>query len=347
MESDSFQVIETFSETENSCTRLVRHPSSNQLYIHKMVNREVPVYAQLHSCNIAGIPRIYQMRTGGGKTEVLEEFLNGKSLEEYVHINGFLSEEEACRILRSLCAILLPLHRMGIVHRDIKPSNIIMTPGGALYLIDFDAARQYKGSNQEDTVLLGTKGYAAPEQYGYAQTDCRSDIYALGVTVNRLITGALPGEKIASGMLEPIIRKCTQLDPAGRYSDCSQILTDLNVRASREPPTLPMPPRPATAPHRTEWWRFLILGFGSLLLLCIEFDQRPFTFDTLSEYCLDLVIFIPPMAYLIDLLSVRTRPPFARFRTGWRRVPFGLIYFSVWFAVLIAITAVRSSALFS
>lgn len=347
MEFDSLQVIETLSETEKGRTQLVRLSSSSQLYIHKTVNREVPVYAQLHRCNIAGIPRIYQVRDSGGKTEVLEEFLNGKTLEEYVRINGFLSEEEACRILRSLCAILLPLHRMGIIHRDIKPANIIMTPGGALYLIDFDAARQYKDANEKDTVLLGTQGYAAPEQYGYAQTDCRSDIYALGVTVNRLMTGALPGEKIASGVLETIIRRCTQLDPAGRYSDCSQILADLNTRDTRDQPARPVPPRPIAAPHRMEWWRLLILGFGSLLLLCIEFDQRPFTFDTLSEYCLDLVIFIPPMAYLLDLLAVRTRPPFARFQTGWRRIPFGLIYFSLWFAVLIAITAVRSSALFS
>lgn len=340
MEQESYLVLRTLSDTEHGCTQLVQLPDSGQLYIHKVIQRETSVYAALRGCGLPGIPTIYRAKTGGGKTEVLEEFLNGKTLEEYVRLNGPLTETEARRILIELCGILIPLHRRGIIHRDIKPSNIIRTPGGALYLIDFDAARRYSTSEEADTVLLGTKGYAAPEQYGYAQTDCRSDIYALGVTINRLMTGCMPTEKLASGTLGPVLRKCTQLDPAARYAGCEEILAMLS------PPPHPCPPAEVAAPPvislQREWWRLLILGFSALFFFLIEFDKPPFTFQMLSEFCYDLVLFVPPAAYAINLAAVRTHPPLKSFRTRRRRILFGLVYFACWFAVLMIISAVRS-----
>lgn len=340
MEQGEYLVLRTLSDTEHGCTQLVQLPGSNQFYIHKVIQRETAVYAALRGCGLGGIPKIYWTKSGGGKTEVLEEFLNGKTLEEYARLNGPISEDEAKRILIELCRILLPLHQRGIIHRDIKPANIILTPNGSVYLIDFDAARRYSPLEESDTVLLGTKGYAAPEQYGYAQTDCRSDIYALGTTINRLMTGCTPAENPAPGPLGPILCKCTQLDPSDRYADCGEILAALTP-----PQGLCIPSENIFIPSlslQQEWWRLIILGFFAMVLFFIEFEHPPFTFHMLSEYCLDLVILVPPMVYLLNLGAVRTCPPLRRFRTRWRRILFGLVYFAIWFAVMMFISAVRS-----
>ena len=242
---------------------------------------------------------------------------------------------------------------MGIIHRDIKPGNILLTPGGALYLIDFDAACEYARPGTENALPLGTRGYAAPEQYGYAPTDCRSDIYALGVTMNRLLNGKMPDEGIAPGPLSAIIRKCTQIDPKFRYSDCAEILRDLGA----EPAAAPAPggaPRPVPYPdpgpaavsvpaRRKEGWRILVTGILALLYLLVEFSENPFTLQTFSDYCFDLLIILPPAVYIVDLLRLRTRPPFPLMRKDPGRIFFGLLYFAVWIALVIIVNTLRLS----
>ena len=109
----------------------------------------------------------------------LERLLNGRSA---------CLTAEAKRITRQLCSALWVLHSMGVVHRDVKPDNVIIR-GQEAVLIDFDASRVYKNAMREDTQILGTTGFAAPEQYGLSQSDGRADIYALGVLLNIMLTG--------------------------------------------------------------------------------------------------------------------------------------------------------------
>ena len=119
-----------------------------------------------------------------------------------------------------LCDGLIMLHRKGIIHRDIKPSNIILQAVGGhdfVRLIDYDAARIVKEEQKEDTRLLGTKGYAPPEQYGYGQTDQRSDIYSLGITFKEML-----GENY-NGWLRPILQKCTEVDARSRYQTVADL----------------------------------------------------------------------------------------------------------------------------
>lgn len=115
---------------------------------------------------------------------------------------NFLSESEAQEILLQMCDGLKELHAQKIIHRDIKPSNMIMQ-GERIRLIDFDTARIFKDGKDSDTKLLGTKGYAPPEQFGSGQTDPRSDIYSLGVTIKKLL-GVNCGRR-----LKNILDKCT------------------------------------------------------------------------------------------------------------------------------------------
>ena len=159
------------------------------------------------------------------QTIIVEEYISGDSLQEDINAGRHFREEEAGQLMLELCAGLSKLHALGIVHRDIKPANIIRQTGGGFKLIDFDSARQKGGhANEQDTMLLGTRGYAPPEQYGYSQTDRRSDIYSLGVTVDELL-----GENYR-GYLRPVIRKCRALDPAMRYQRAEEVMGSIRRR---------------------------------------------------------------------------------------------------------------------
>ena len=161
------------------------------------------------------------------RTIIVEEYIGGQSMQEYLENGGNLSEAEAQKFLLDFCYGLSHLHKLGIVHRDIKPSNIIRQSSDGFKLIDFDVARLRNTKVEDkDTVLLGTRGYAPPEQYGYSQTDRRSDIYSLGVTVDELL-----GEEY-KGYLRPVIRKCRALDPAMRYQSAEDIIRAINRRRS-------------------------------------------------------------------------------------------------------------------
>lgn len=120
---------------------------------------------------------------------MLEEFIQGDTLG-FLLQDALFFPEETKKIVRQVCRALWVLHSIGAVHRDVKPENIILRGDNAV-LIDFDAARFHKPENSADTQILGTTGFAAPEQYGLSQSDIRTDIYALGVLIN--VMGS-PGE---------------------------------------------------------------------------------------------------------------------------------------------------------
>ncbi len=158
------------------------------------------------------------------------EYIEGKTLQSMVEVRPLSSSEAKNFALQLLDAVEV-LHRANIVHRDIKPENIIITDDGILKLIDFDIARQIVTSKNCDTQVLGTAGYAAPEQFGFTQTDQRSDIYAIGIVYNFMLTGKFPSEELAQGQKGKIITKCTHIDREKRYKNINRLRKD--VRSGR------------------------------------------------------------------------------------------------------------------
>ena len=195
---------------------LAEKKSTGELVVIKRVNLVGLPYAAIQNSNFRLPAKIFFSAEDENETVVVEEFIHGESLSERVEQKNFFGEKFAREILIQLCDGLKELHEQKIIHRDIKPSNLILQ-GGLIRLIDFDAARIFKDGKAEDTQRLGTKGFAPPEQYGGGQTDQRSDIYSLGVTMKILL-----GEGY-DGRLKKILDKCTAFDPANRFQSVSEL----------------------------------------------------------------------------------------------------------------------------
>ena len=197
---------------------------SGRLVIRKRIAWTGLPYAMLKEKGYPLIPRILHCIEEDGETLVVEEYVQGESLLDRIGRKAYLSEREAGNILLQLCDGLAPIHAQGIVHRDIKPSNLILQSGCIIRLIDFDAARTVKEHSGEDTMHLGTKGYAPPEQFGYGQTDARSDIYSIGITLRE----SMPEEY--DGYLAKIFARCTEIDPDRRYRNVQELRRAVALR---------------------------------------------------------------------------------------------------------------------
>ncbi|WP_426350420.1 serine/threonine protein kinase [Alloiococcus sp. CFN-8] len=211
-------------------------------------NNEIIVQSLLAEANLMkkldhpSLPRIVDIIDTGETIYVVMDYIEGEPLDRIVNEYGAQPQERVIDWAKQLCDVLQYLHsqKPPIIYRDMKPANVMLKPEGNLKVIDFGIAREFKEENLADTVSLGTKGYAAPEQFGgKGQTDARTDIYCLGVTLYHLVTGQNPSEPPyelypirqwnpnLSGGLERIIQKCTQLNPEDRYQSCAELLYDL------------------------------------------------------------------------------------------------------------------------
>ena len=194
------------------------------------------VYEQLASVRIEGVPAVKECVADDRKLIVVEEYVQGRSLKQVLDEQGLLNEEQAYDIAVQLADILVRLHQLepAIVHRDIKPSNIIIEKNGHVNLIDFNAVRHVNADKNEDTRMLGTVYFAAPEQFGFGQSDERTDIYGLGATINYIMTGDKPGAGIAECRFSDILKKCLMVDAKDRYQSAAElrgVLDMLNYNA--------------------------------------------------------------------------------------------------------------------
>ena len=208
---------------------LAQTRQSGDLVIIKRVRAVGLPYDLLRRSEFTLPAKIFYCVEDSEETVIVEEFIQGEHLHR-------LSEPQARQILLQMCDGLKELHEQKIIHRDIKPSNMILQ-GERIRLIDFDAARLYKDGKEEDTHLLGTKGYAPPEQYGQGQTDPRSDIYSLGVTFKELL-GTNCG-----GRLKDILDKCTAYYPDDRFQDVDELKDALTLEDFDEPTLTEQEPR--------------------------------------------------------------------------------------------------------
>ena len=220
-----FEVVRLLKERPRGSVRLIRHNAGGNQFILRHFQGNGEVYRRLLSCSCRYLPLVYEAAEQDGENIVIEEFVQGDTLD-FLLKEALFSPQETKQTIKQLCQGLWVLHSMAAVHRDIKPENVILRGSDAV-LIDFDAARLHKPEAEADTHILGTTGFAAPEQYGLGQSDTRTDIYSLGVLMNVLLTGQHPSKKLAEGRLGRIIQRCTQINPAKRYKNVLHLMEAL------------------------------------------------------------------------------------------------------------------------
>lgn len=244
-----YKILDTIGKGGMSTVYKVINLNFNKVWAIKQVrlNRDTPIdfLAEpkiLKDLDHPALPRIVDIIYEEDFLYIVLDFIDGTSLDTFLDQSISIPETKIITWAKDLCDVLNYLHtqEQPIIYRDMKPSNIMLTKDGRIKLIDFGIARQYKENSSADTVVIGTRGYAAPEQYGNHQTDARTDIYSLGVTLYHLATGKGPNDppyellpvrqinpKLSEG-LEHIIKKCTEQDPKMRYQSVKELQADFN-----------------------------------------------------------------------------------------------------------------------
>lgn len=217
-----YDTLRVLKQSPRGTVSVVRHKKSGTRYVFRRYSGSGEVYRRLLPVLCPHLPQIMEAAEQDGQTAVLEEYVQGDTLAELL-MGARLTEREARQVTMQLCQALHVLHSMGAVHRDVKPENVILRGSDAV-LIDFDAARIYKDESESDTRVLGTTGFAAPEQYGIFQSDERADIFSLGVLLNIMLTGKHPSREMTAGKMGRIVRKCTMTAPEQRYQSARALM---------------------------------------------------------------------------------------------------------------------------
>ena len=212
-----YDTLRVLKQSPRGTVSVVRHKKSGTRYVFRRYSGSGEVYRRLLPVLCPHLPQIMEAAEQDGQTAVLEEYVQGDTLAELL-MGARLTEREARQVTMQLCQALHVLHSMGAVHRDVKPENVILRGS------DFDAARIYKDESESDTQVLGTTGFAAPEQYGIFQSDERADIFSLGVLLNIMLTGKHPSREMTAGKMGRIVRKCTMTAPEQRYQSARALM---------------------------------------------------------------------------------------------------------------------------
>ena len=244
-----YRVVRRLGSGGMSTVYLAESLSLGSLWAIKVIDRTGKDFDLLAEPNILkrlhhpALPRIVDIAQDDRYLYIVEDYIQGVSLDRQLQVQQRFDESTVVGWAIQLCQVLTYLHNQRphpIIYRDLKPANLIVSQDNRVQLIDFGIAREYKAGRQGDTAYMGTRGYAAPEQYGSGQTDQRTDIYALGMTLYHLLTGQSPSQppyaydsirrldgRLSQG-IEYVVAKCVRQNPDDRYQTAAQVEHDLN-----------------------------------------------------------------------------------------------------------------------
>ena len=234
---EHWTVYECLKESEDSSTFLVKETATGILCVLKwgrnrqaeFLRNEMEIMEKMADRKLSGIPKTYRIFEENGEVYLVREYIEGMSLAQMVLQKGGISEAEIYRISRKICQTAEQFQNPDepMIHRDIKPENIVVTPGDEVVFIDFGTMRSYKKDGSRDTFVVGTRGTAAPEQYGYTQTDQRTDVYAIGQTMLYMVSESYEMNQLSecavSRRMKKIIEKACSFEPDKRYGDAAQL----------------------------------------------------------------------------------------------------------------------------
>lgn len=214
------KTLKIIKQDNDKTISLVEHETTHTKYIQKDLNYyDKILYQTLQKIKNPYLPKIFVVQENDNQLTLLEEYIEGNTLDQQI-----ISKEDVRNIMHQLCECLNTLHKLNppIIHRDIKPENIIYH-NNKVTLLDFGIARFLDSRKSKDTLILGSVGYAAPEQFGFQQSNPQTDIYALGKLMNYLLNGSLEHQNNIPFDLKQIILKATQLDYKNRYKSVKEM----------------------------------------------------------------------------------------------------------------------------
>lgn len=226
---DSIKEIKILKQSERQKVFLMEAPDGKRYLKREISGDKREIYKTLKKINHESIPKIYYVGFDSD-TIVIEEYIEGISLSDYMSQNKELSKKQVYSISNQLLSALDKLHESDIIHRDIKPENILVDESNHIWLTDYDIARIYRKEVRRDTETMGTFGYAPIEQYGMLPTDFKTDIYAFGVTLKTLLDYAN-----IKGFLYKVAEKCKRLDPSQRYKSAKEVKRAITLNSLKYP----------------------------------------------------------------------------------------------------------------
>ena len=230
-----YQEIAVWGEDVKTAMKLVRNEEGRTLLCKRIDSSLLPIYRRLINIEHENIIKVYGITKDEYGILAVMEYFPSKTLEEKMLENGIFSVRDMKSVILQIAKGVSTIHDFGIVHRDLSANNILIDKSGRVKITDFGIARMYDKDKNTDTRILGTHGYAAPEQFGFIQTDRKADVYAIGVLMNVMLSGKMPNEKLYKGdsKLMDIIQRCTSMKPADRY-EIEEILDLLGYKINNK-----------------------------------------------------------------------------------------------------------------
>lgn len=246
---NKYKMLKKLGQGGTSKVFLAEHAQLKTLWaikeIQKKQNQHIDLAAEpnaMKNLRHPSLPRIFDIQENDDFLYIIQDYIEGDNLNDLIREEGAFKEERVLKWAKQITDVYLYLHNLKpnpLIYRDMKPSNLIVDSKDNIKIIDFGIAREYKADATEDTTMLGTRGYASPEQYGASQSDSRSDIYSLGITLYYLLTGISPNHRTfdltllkrvpyISKEMTDVIEKCTQYHSEKRYQDAESLMKDLN-----------------------------------------------------------------------------------------------------------------------
>lgn len=228
---DLYTCYACLKDTEEKQIYIIKNKENNKLFILKCISKSCPESAdhEYHLlCNLEfvgcpGLPKAIGLYHTNNKSCLLEEYIHGTTVFDHIEAGYNFTMGEIFSVGLQICKILSIMHKQDppVIHRDISPKNILLSKDGSITLIDLGIARKFAKNKSDDTVYIGTASSAPPEQFGYGQTDIRSDIYSIGILLYYLSTSNFDVKSLSQCHLprsfKKIIKKCTQFSPKKRY----------------------------------------------------------------------------------------------------------------------------------
>ncbi|MCL2217519.1 MAG: serine/threonine protein kinase [Defluviitaleaceae bacterium] len=221
-----YEIVEKLDADDDKVMYLVDDADGSRLILKALrQTHKFPIYESLAKLTHVNMPKIHKIAMGEDCFYVLEDYVEGQTLQEILETDGVFDAQDAIAIISQLCDVLTYLHNQpsAIIHRDIKPANIMLTDDGTVKLLDFDIAREYKEEVSTDTEVIGTRPFAPPEQYGFSQSDHRTDIYSLGMLITVMLTNSYNVQRIKDLHLKGIAERCTQLSQEKRFQNAKKL----------------------------------------------------------------------------------------------------------------------------